>query len=81
LAEREGKGRGEGEGTRSLSPFDLSPSSSPSGHWGDPVPQSALAHDIAAGMISPDGRTLKGTYRGASGPAVMSWEWDLQLVP
>jgi len=38
-------------------------------------------HDVAAGMNSPDGKTLKGTYRGSVAQAVMSWEWDLHLEP
>ncbi len=38
------------------------------------------SHEMA-GMVSPDGETLKGTYHGAMGPSTAVYTWDLKLVP
>jgi hypothetical protein len=38
-------------------------------------------YDIPTGLISLDGKTLKGNYRTASGSRSSYWEWDLHLVP
>jgi hypothetical protein len=38
-------------------------------------------HDVNTGMLSRDGETMKGRYQSPMGPAVMSWEWDLHMVP
>ena len=40
-------------------------------------------YDVATGMNSPDGKTLKGSFHSSSPSthAVMSWEWDLHLEP
>ncbi len=39
--------------------------------WNHPVP----------GMVSPDGKTLKGSYQAQVGPSATEvWEWDLRLV-
>ena len=38
-------------------------------------------HDGPTGMVSPDGETMRGSYRTSANQAVMSYEWDLHLVP
>jgi hypothetical protein len=39
------------------------------------------SYDLPRGMASPDGKTLKGTWRDAVGTATMWSEWDLHLEP
>ena len=38
-------------------------------------------HDLAAGLVSPDGKRMKGSYAAPAGAGRASWEWDLHLEP
>lgn len=39
------------------------------------------SHPPEGGAVSPDGKTIKGTYTTALSTGTMVWTWDLRLVP